>query len=75
MLQTTRKTTLTAAVSTYVDDTVDGLTLGHGGIDIGDKTADREQLAGAETQLENLNNNLMVSKAQTTSRENISFAR
>ena len=75
MLQTTRKTTLTAAVSTYVDDTVDGLTLDHGSIHIGDKTADREQLAGAETQLENLNNNLMVSKAQTTSRDNISFAR
>ena len=54
---------------------MDGLTLGHGGIDIGDKTADREQLAVAETQLENLNNNLMVRKAQTTSRENISFAR
>ena len=52
---------------------MDGLTLGHGGIDIGDKTADREQLAVAETQLENLN--LMVRKAQTTSRENISFAR
>ena len=45
--------------SVHIYDTVNGHTLGHGSIDIGDKTADREQLAVAET----------------TSRENISFAR
>ena len=61
--------------SVHIYDTVNGHTLGHGSIDIRDKTADREQLAVAETQLENLNNNLMVRKAQTTSRENISFTR
>ena len=40
--------------SVHIYDTVNGHTLGHGSIDIRDKTADREQLAVAETQLENL---------------------
>ena len=66
--------------SVHIDDTVDGLTLGQGGINISQRSGDNEEIVAehiskSQQIQENNKNNFMVRKGVTTSRENISFAR
>ena len=66
--------------SVHIDETVDGLTLGQGGINISQISAENEEIVAEyvnknQQVQENIKNNLTVRKGLTTSRENISFAR